>query len=121
MFFFVRFRRFRLIRRLRSGVIDEEHAHLNLDLPVTQSWRSMIRTVKYATPVTEDSSSELGVTNNEFDQTECCFCLEQFKNEETLAKLYCKHIFHTKCFENWITLMPDQAQVKCPICARVVA
>ena len=104
----IRLRRFRLLRQLRGGAInDEEAAHLSIDLPVTQSWRNMLLNVKF-------SQKE-----NEFDQKECCFCIEQFKDGETVAKLLCKHIFHPLCFENWITLH-SQSQIKCPICARVI-
>jgi len=107
--FVVRLRRFRLLRQLRRGLHEElpdEDAQLSLEVPAV-NWKNMVRNVRY-------SGKE-----NEFEQTECCFCLDHFQEDETVAKLFCKHIFHPKCFENWITL-PDQSQVKCPICARVI-
>jgi len=103
----VKIRRYRLLRQLRRSGGDEETTHLSLEVPVVMSWKNLLRNVKY-------SNKE-----NEYEQCECCFCLEPFDEDETVAKLFCKHIFHPKCFESWITL-PDQTQVKCPICARIV-
>jgi len=57
---------------------------------------------------------------NEFEQTECPICLETFANEENLAKLQCKHIFHRTCLHDWIQAVNVRQQVKCPVCNRVL-
>lgn len=57
---------------------------------------------------------------NEFEQTECPICLESFLNEEVLAKLSCKHLFHVNCFHDWVQAVNIQQHVKCPVCNRVL-
>ena len=44
---------------------------------------------------------------------ECCICLERMKtkNRTTLKVLTCKHVFHTKCIEEW-----NKINNTCPIC-----
>jgi len=59
-------------------------------------------------------------TNNEYEQTECSICLEQFRTDENLAKLVCKHIFHLKCFTEWIQAVNVIEHLKCPICNRIL-
>mgnify|MGYP000967653321 FL=1 len=54
---------------------------------------------------------------NEYKQTECCICLEEFKESEKLTELICKHLFHAECFESWIA-NSELEVIKCPICAR---
>ena len=57
---------------------------------------------------------------NEFEQTECPICLESFDNEENLAKLQCKHMFHINCLHDWIQAVNARQQIKCPVCNRVL-
>jgi hypothetical protein len=50
---------------------------------------------------------------NEYDGN-CSICLEEFKNSVLVIKLFCKHIFHSKCLKNWCdkTILSP----KCPNC-----
>lgn len=43
--------------------------------------------------------------------TECCICLEEFKDEDRLVKLLCVHKFHHACLELWVRFSGD-----CPLC-----
>lgn len=43
--------------------------------------------------------------------TECCICLEGFKDEDRLVKLCCSHKFHHTCLEPWVRSSGD-----CPLC-----
>ena len=100
----IRLRSFRFLRQ--RALNDEEAVNLSIDLPSSQSWQIMLSNIKFSQK------------DNEFNQIECCFCLELFKNDEVIVKLHCKHIFHSKCFENWVRV-PNQSQTKCPLCTRV--
>ena len=44
---------------------------------------------------------------------ECSICLSTLENEELVIQLKCnnRHIFHTKCLEEWL-----KHQEKCPLC-----
>ncbi|KAK8957298.1 hypothetical protein KSP39_PZI000244 [Platanthera zijinensis] len=43
--------------------------------------------------------------------TECCICLEEFKDEDRLVKLLCSHKFHHACLKLWVRSSGD-----CPLC-----
>ncbi|PKU79733.1 probable E3 ubiquitin-protein ligase RHY1A [Dendrobium catenatum] len=43
--------------------------------------------------------------------TECCICLEGFKDGDWLIKLCCSHKFHPCCLEPWLRSSGD-----CPLC-----
>ncbi|KAI0501498.1 hypothetical protein KFK09_016443 [Dendrobium nobile] len=43
--------------------------------------------------------------------TECCICLEGFKDGDRLIKLCCSHKFHPCCLEPWLRSSGD-----CPLC-----
>jgi hypothetical protein len=48
---------------------------------------------------------------NEFDNFECFICYDEFKDNELLKQLQCKHIFHKECLSQW--LMNNN---NCPVC-----
>ncbi|MCK4966466.1 hypothetical protein KAS50_05510 [bacterium] len=43
---------------------------------------------------------------------DCCICLELFCEEETVVNLRCSHLFHKKCFADYM----DHAFKTCPVC-----
>ena len=51
-----------------------------------------------------------------FSQSDCSFCLEEFKSGEEIMKIVCEHVFHNTCFGNWVRL--DRTVYRCPVCSR---
>jgi hypothetical protein len=51
--------------------------------------------------------------NSEND--ECIICLDTTKSN-MFIKLKCNHIFHTKCFEKWLSLKQKTDNLKCILC-----
>ncbi|ESO10761.1 hypothetical protein HELRODRAFT_72663 [Helobdella robusta] len=48
---------------------------------------------------------------NKFDVDECPICLEKFKEENIVMQLHCQHVFHTNCFQLWLSQSST-----CPYC-----
>jgi predicted RNase H-like nuclease (RuvC/YqgF family) len=48
---------------------------------------------------------------NEFDNFDCFICYDEFKDNECLKQLMCKHIFHKECLSQWLMNSNN-----CPIC-----
>ena len=66
-----------------------------------------------------DGGNELNIyelSENEVDKIlnkECSICLDQFKQNTSILKLNCNHIFHYDCINEWIFRKPE-----CPECRR---
>ena len=44
----------------------------------------------------------------------CSVCLEEFKDNETISKTSCNHMFHENCLETWL-----KTNIKCPFCRQL--
>ena len=54
---------------------------------------------------------------DEFKQNECVICCEDLKKGCAIRKIpVCKHIFHSKCIDNWFKTKIEEAIHKCPLC-----
>ena len=54
-------------------------------------------------------------------QKECCICLEELKDNDTVLRLNCGHHFHRHCIEKHVTLSKRQNNTEfavCPLCRR---
>ena len=46
---------------------------------------------------------------------ECSICLEQFKENQFVRTLNCKHVYHKKCIDKWIN---KYKKFHCPTCRK---
>ncbi|CAG9328735.1 unnamed protein product [Blepharisma stoltei] len=68
-----------------------------------------------------DDLLELHLPKIVFDQSQvdweaktCCICFEDFSEGSEVRKLICKHIYHSKCIEEWFKGSIDIP--RCPVC-----
>ena len=47
--------------------------------------------------------------------TACCICTDDYKNNEDVVSLTCKHIYHESCVKEWINMSSS-----CPTCRYVL-
>ena len=64
------------------------------------------------------------VDANRYDalDTSCVLCQEVYLENDSVARLACRHVFHTACWADY--MLHPQARMECPICrgsARVIA
>mmetsp|Transcript_103930 Transcript_103930/g.323953 ORF Transcript_103930/g.323953 Transcript_103930/m.323953 type:complete len:274 (+) Transcript_103930:129-950(+) len=52
-----------------------------------------------------------GASSENAPQSQCCVCLEQFRQGEELRMLPCMHRYHRECIDRWLTRSPA-----CPVC-----
>lgn len=43
--------------------------------------------------------------------TKCPICIDEFMHEDKIIRLYCRHVFHSKCILDWFS-----TNNTCPIC-----
>ena len=61
-----------------------------------------------------DNISQVYYKCNKYDNFECSICFDEFKENELLKQLRCKHIFHKECLSQWLL-----NEKKCPICNKI--
>ncbi|KAH7232215.1 uncharacterized protein BKA55DRAFT_580840 [Fusarium redolens] len=45
----------------------------------------------------------------------CAICIEVLKDQDSVRRLICKHVFHTDCIDSWF----QRHHVDCPICKSI--
>jgi Ring finger domain len=91
--------------RVLSRIVDEEGG-----APPGASKKeikSNTRTVRF--------SSSNAMVEGDTEHNVCGICLEDYGSGEELRVLNCKHHFHTKCIDNWLTRSKS-----CPYCKKVI-
>lgn len=58
---------------------------------------------------------KLNIRHFKSKNDECIICLDTTKSNNFL-KLKCNHIFHTKCFEKWMSFKQKTDNLKCILC-----
>ncbi len=48
-------------------------------------------------------------------QTDCVICFTEFKQDETVVNLTCRHMFHESCLSRWLRIKPE-----CPHCRTAI-
>jgi len=51
----------------------------------------------------------------DFEQEQCCICLQAFESEENLVQMPCTHDFHAECMYKWLQ---HSSHGRCPRCSR---
>ncbi|KAK2702072.1 E3 ubiquitin-protein ligase RNF115-like [Artemia franciscana] len=71
----------------------------------------------HPTPTEKIQSLEtVGITETEVKQDlQCSVCLESYKIQESVRKLPCNHLFHSRCVVPWLELNGS-----CPLCRKTV-
>lgn len=48
---------------------------------------------------------------------DCSICLEKYRKNDKCIKLYCSHIFHKRCLNEWFKNRIDKSEeLNCPLC-----
>ncbi|KAL5750230.1 hypothetical protein ACOSP7_024833 [Xanthoceras sorbifolium] len=82
---------------------DDHHRDIELGLP-RNPLREKFLEVKW--------SSDIDFGDNNNIDTECCICLDEFKNgDQCRVGSRCKHVFHKYCIDQWL-----QRKRRCPLC-----
>lgn len=59
------------------------------------------------------------ISEDSLSQSTCCICMQTFAKLDTVRMLPCKHMFHLKCIDNWLTGGKSSLSAvtrSCPIC-----
>ena len=51
---------------------------------------------------------------NTYKTLECNICMDEYKQDDSVVKLFCKHYFHKDCIKNWLC----NERVTCPVCRK---
>lgn len=66
--------------------------------------------------LTEQEFDSLPISKIDKDNSllnqQCSICLEEFKTDESVVFLKCKHVYHIECIKSWLTKQSS----KCPTC-----
>lgn len=62
----------------------------------------------------EDTKLVKLINQQDLTDTECCICLELFKEKDKISILPCYHFFHKECILKWIK--KNNYIMKCPYC-----
>ncbi|XP_010477810.1 PREDICTED: E3 ubiquitin-protein ligase RING1-like [Camelina sativa] len=62
-------------------------------------------------PASKASIDAMPVVEMDGSEGECVICLEEWKSEETVKEMPCKHRFHGGCVEKWLGIHGS-----CPVC-----
>ncbi len=95
----------------RNQLRDLNNRQLNLEDTNYEIDRQIIKSLqkKYKIKInynTYYNNKEIKEENNF-----CCICLQQYKIEEKIVEMYCNHLFHSECIDEWLNNNPT-----CPIC-----
>jgi predicted amino acid-binding ACT domain protein len=52
--------------------------------------------------------------NKQNYESKCNICMDEYKLEDVVVKLGCKHVFHKDCIYNWLC----NEKVTCPVCRK---
>lgn len=78
---------------------------------------------KYLIPITtnllDDNLNNYSLKNdleNNLKDVVCIICLENFKKNDIVTELYCKHLYHKECIFKWF----NEKKYQCPMCREFI-
>ena len=51
---------------------------------------------------------------DKFTGKDCNICMEEYKLEDSIVELSCKHLYHESCIKNWLC----NEKISCPVCRK---
>jgi len=60
--------------------------------------------------------NKIRVSNDNYEKynKQCNICIEDYKINDFVIELPCKHLFHKECIENWLC----KEKISCPVCRK---
>jgi hypothetical protein len=89
------------------NTLFEEAILNNIEISLSESLNS---SQLYKKNIILNISTQKFYTTPQKDIT-CSICMNEYIKEDWVSLLKCKHIFHTKCIEEWVNYKQN-----CPIC-----
>ena len=93
------------------GTINQNNNPIQINLPMPAF--NFLNFTDVPVPVPEDLLKTIPILpfKSEMPYSRCNVCFEDFKTDESVRELLCKHLYHPVCIDTWFKEHPD-----CPIC-----
>jgi hypothetical protein len=95
----------------RNQLRDVANRQFNLEETTYEIDRQIIKSLQEKYKIKINYNAYYNNKENEEENNFCCICLQQYKIEENIVEMYCNHLFHAECIEEWLNYNPT-----CPIC-----
>lgn len=89
-----------LFERILHGILTMPTEQNDVPLPLSENAMNQLQELKYSEYSTENKDKI------------CSICQDEYKGDDIIKILPCKHFFHTQCITEWLT----NYHYKCPIC-----
>lgn len=68
------------------------------------------------TPEEFNNFNKIQISNDNYEnyKKQCNICIEDYKINDFVTELPCKHLFHKECIENWLC----KEKISCPVCRK---
>ena len=100
-----------LLDSIGTGLDTSNHQHNDVRVTMHGDENKELTYIKY-----NDITPQYCSTHSIVKTTDCTICLENFQNNDDILITGCKHLFHKKCAEKWLS----SYSVKCPICKKKI-
>jgi hypothetical protein len=76
--------------------------------------QTQIQSLQVDNTLVKNENTEIDVNpipydSNRFENAQCSICITDFKNNDKVCELNCKHIFHDECIRQWGKYKPECA------------
>ena len=95
----------------RNQLRDVANRQFNLEETTYEIDRQIIKSLQEKYKIKINYNEYFNIKENKEEHNFCCICLQQYKIEENIVEMYCNHLFHAECIEEWLNNNPT-----CPIC-----
>ena len=89
-----------------------EYRRLEVGQQIEEELFFLMRSVEHKREgLTKKQIKKLKTFVVEKETGECSICIDEYQKNQSLCKLNCNHVFHTKCLKKWFA-----EHNSCPIC-----